>query len=197
MTADVLLAMATFAFVAASTPGPNNIMLLASGVNFGFSRTLPHMFGILFGFAVLMSAVGIGLGVLFKTFPALHTVLKFAGAGYLVWLAWRIATSRSMGSATSKGRPMSMLEAALFQWVNPKGWTMAITAMAVYTQVDKPLASAAIIVAVFSAITLPSVMMWTAFGTGLRGILSDPVRLKWFNIAMGAALVASVVPMLV
>ena len=159
-------------------------------------RTLPHMFGILFGFVVLISAIGLGLGVLFKTFPTLHTALKFVGAAYLVYLAWRIASSRSMGKANSKGRPMSIIEAALFQWVNPKAWTMAITAMAVYTQVEAPLLSASIVVGVFAIATAVSVSVWTAFGTGLRGFLADPVRLKWFNIARGLTLVASVVPML-
>lgn len=196
MSGEVLMALAMFALVASATPGPNNIMVLASGVNFGFVRTIPHMLGVLIGFAVLLSAVGAGLGVLFKSFPVLHTVLKFVGAAYLLYLAWRIAMSRSMSHASTKARPMSFLEAAAFQWVNPKGWVMGITAMSVYSRPESPLLSAAIIVAVFFLITIPSITMWTVFGTGLRGFLSDPVRLKWFNIAMGVALVASLVPML-
>ncbi|MCB1481754.1 MAG: LysE family translocator [Rhodobiaceae bacterium] len=196
MPVDVLLALAAFAVTAAVTPGPNNIMLLASGVNFGFTRTIPHMAGILFGFIVMLSAVGAGLGVLFKTFPLLHTVLKVAGVVYLVYLAWRVAMSRSMGDAKAKARPMSLIEAAAFQWVNPKAWVMGVTAMSVYTRPDAPLMTAAIVVAVFAAVTVPAITLWAVFGTGLRDFLSDPVRLKWFNIAMGLALVASVAPML-
>lgn len=190
-----LLALVAFAAVAGGTPGPNNIMLLASGVNHGFTRTLPHMFGIFFGFLVLISAIGVGLGVLFQAFPVLHVVLKAAGAAYLVYLAWRIASSRSMGEAQAGGQPMTFMQAALFQWVNPKAWTMAVAAMAGFTQVDAPLLSASIVVAVFAAMTMISVSLWTSFGTALRGFLSDPVRLKWFNIAMGIALVASIIPM--
>ena len=196
MPVDVLLALAAFAVTAAVTPVPNNIMLLASGVNFGFTRTIPHMAGILFGFIVMLSAVGAGLGVLFKTFPLLHTVLKVAGVVYLVYLAWRVAMSRSMGDAKAKARPMSLIEAAAFQWVNPKAWVMGVTAMSVYTRPDAPLMTAAIVVAVFAAVTVPAITLWAVFGTGLRDFLSDPVRLKWFNIAMGLALVASVAPML-
>lgn len=196
MPVDTMLLLLGFALVAAITPGPNNIMLLASGVNFGFMRSVPHMLGILFGFAVLLSAVGAGLGVLFQTFPVLHIVLKFVGGAYLLYLAWRIAMSRSMDDPRAKGRPLSLLEAAAFQWVNPKAWFMGITAMAVYTSVEAPILSAALVVGAFALATVPAVTMWTAFGTALRGFLSDPVRLKWFNIAMGVALVASVVPML-
>ncbi|MFN0264245.1 LysE family translocator [Tepidamorphus sp. 3E244] len=192
MPGDVLLALVLFAAAAAGTPGPNNIMLLASGVNFGFMRTVPHMIGIFVGFVVLIAAVGIGLGVLFKAFPILHTALKVLGAVYLLYLAWRIATSRGMSDAGTKGHPMTTLEAALFQWVNPKGWTMAISAMAFYTQPDAPMLSVAIIVAVFSIATVFSVTLWTSVGTTLRGFLSDPVRLKWFNIGMALLLVASI-----
>ena len=195
MPGDILMALIVFAAVATATPGPNNIMVLASGVNFGFARTVPHILGVLIGFAILLSAVGAGLGVLFNSFPVLHTVLKFAGAAYLLYLAWRIAKSRSMSNAKEKARPMSFLEAAAFQWVNPKGWVMGITAMSVYTRPDAPFVSAALVVAVFFLITIPSISMWTAFGTALRGFLSDPVKLKWFNIAMALALVASVAPM--
>ncbi len=197
MTADAFLALLVYALVTSITPGPNNFMLLASGVNFGFVRTVPHMLGIGIGFLVLLLAVGFGLGAVLTAFPALHTVLKVAGGAYLLYLAWKIAMSRSMGAeAGAKARPMNFLEAAAFQWVNPKAWVMAITAMAVYTNPDKPFLSVALISLSFAVVNLPSVSTWAGFGTGLRGFLSDPVRLKWFNMAMGALLAATLWPML-
>ncbi len=198
MSTDAFLALLVYALVTSITPGPNNFMLLASGVNFGFARTIPHMLGIGIGFLVLLLAVGFGLGAVLTAFPALHTGLKIAGGAYLLYLAWKIAMSRSIGANadSTKARPMSFLEAAAFQWVNPKAWVMAITAMAVYTNPDKPFLSVALISLSFAVVNLPSVSTWAGFGTGLRGFLSDPVRLKWFNMAMGALLAATLWPML-
>ncbi len=137
MSFEAFLALLVYAFVTSVTPGPNNFMLLASGVNFGFVRTIPHMLGIGIGFLVLLLAVGFGLGAVLTAFPALHTGLKIAGGVYLLYLAWKIAMSRSLASkGEAKARPMSFIEAAAFQWVNPKAWVMAITAMAVYTNPD-------------------------------------------------------------
>lgn len=197
MSLDHILALTVFAFVSSITPGPNNLMLLASGVNFGFARTIPHMLGIAAGFASLLLAVGLGLGALLVAFPVLHVVLKIAGGAYLLYLAWRIATSRSMVSGREQGaRPMRFAEAAAFQWVNPKAWVMAVSAMAIYTTAERPLASVVLITLVFTVVNLPSVSAWAGFGVALRGFLADPVRLKWFNIAMGVALAASLWPML-
>jgi len=139
LSADTFLALLVYAFVTSVTPGPNNFMLLASGVNFGFTRTLPHMCGIGFGFFTLLLGVGFGLGALLTAFPQLHLALKIAGGVYLLYLAWKIASSRSMGKAgDAKARPMTFVEASLFQWVNPKAWVMAITAMAVYADPVSP-----------------------------------------------------------
>ena len=196
MTADAFVALLVYALVTSITPGPNNFMLLASGVNFGFVRTVPHMLGIGIGFLVLLLAVGFGLGAVLTAFPALHTVLKIAGGAYLLYLAWKIAMSRSMGAeAGAKARPMNFLEAAAFQWVNPKAWVMAITAMAVYTNPDQPFLSVVVISLAFAVVNLPSVS-WAGFGMALRGFLSEPMRLKWFNIAMGVLLAATLWPML-
>lgn len=197
MSPDILLAFLLFAVVSSVTPGPNTLMLLSSGVNFGFRRTVPHMLGITFGFAILLLAVGFGLGALLKAFPALHLVLKIAGAAYLLYLAWRIATSRSIGGkAGGRAQPMTFLGAAAFQWVNPKAWVLAVTGMAVYADPHAPFVSVALIVMLFSLVNLPSVSVWAGFGLALRGFLSDPVRLKWFNIVMGLALAATLWPML-
>ncbi|MET3593658.1 MULTISPECIES: LysE family translocator [Mesorhizobium] len=197
MSLDAFLALLVYALVTSITPGPNNLMLLASGVNFGIVRTVPHMLGISIGFLVLLLAVGFGLGAVLTAVPTLHTALKIAGAAYLLYLAWKIAMSRSMSDRKgAEARPMRFIDAAAFQWVNPKAWVMAITAMAVYTNPDHPFVSVALISIAFTIVNLPSVSVWAGFGTALRGFLSDPVRLKWFNIAMGVLLAATLWPML-
>ena len=197
MPLDIFLALIVFAFVTSITPGPNNLMLLASGVNFGFRRTIPHMLGIGGGFLSLLLGVGFGLGALLAAWPALHTALKLAGGAYLIYLAWRIAMSRALSDGrAAEARPMTFLEAAAFQWVNPKAWVMAVTAMAVYTDPASQSPSVLIVAVAFALVNLPSVSTWAGFGTALRGFLSEPRRLKWFNIAMGVSLVASLWPML-
>lgn len=196
MSLDLFAALVGFAFVSSVTPGPNNMMLLASGVNFGFRRTVPHMLGIGFGFASLLLGVGFGLGALLAAFPALHLALKVAGGAYLLYLAWRIATSRTLAEAGSASQPMSFAAAAAFQWVNPKAWVMAVTAMAIYTSPEAPVLSVLLVAAAFALVNLPSVSVWAGFGTALRGWLSDPARLRWFNLAMGLLLAATLWPML-
>ncbi|RUV96918.1 LysE family translocator [Mesorhizobium sp. M1A.F.Ca.IN.022.07.1.1] len=197
MSVNAFLALLVYAFVTSITPGPNNLMLLASGVNFRIVKTVPHMLGISIGFLVLLLAVGFGLGAVLTAFPVLHMALKIAGAAYLLYLAWKIGMSRSMGGKDgAKARPMRFIDAAAFQWVNPKAWVMAITAMAVYTNPDHPFVSVALISIAFTIVNLPSVSVWAGFGTALRGFLSDPMRLKWFNIGMGLLLAATLWPML-
>jgi threonine/homoserine/homoserine lactone efflux protein len=197
MSLDAFLALLVFAFVTSVTPGPNNLMLLVSGVNFGFVRTIPHMLGISSGFLSLLVAVGFGLGAVLTAFPSLHFALKIAGGAYLLYLAWRIAMSRSMGKGDDAGgRPMTFLEAAAFQWINPKAWVMAVSGMAIYTNAEAPFLSVLLISVAFAAVNLPSVSSWAGFGMVLRGFLADPVRLKWFNIAMGMLLAATLWPML-
>ncbi|MCV0398000.1 MAG: LysE family translocator [Rhizobiaceae bacterium] len=197
MSPDIFLALLVFAFASSITPGPNNLMLLASGVNFGFTRTIPHMLGISAGFASLLLGIGLGLGALLAAWPALHMALRIAGSAYLLYLAWRIAMSRSLSaSGGATARPMRLVEAAAFQWVNPKAWVMAVTAMAVYTNPQLPFLSVALVTATFTLVNLPSVSVWAGFGTALGGFLADPARLRWFNIGMGVALAASLWPML-
>ena len=198
MPVDSFLALLTFAFVSSISPGPNNVMLLASGVNFGFWRTVPHMFGIAAGFGSLLLCTGFGLGALLDSFPELNIVLKILGGSYLLYLSWRIAMSRSM--ATSDGEtaaaPMTFSAAAAFQWVNPKAWMMAVTAMTVYSNPSAPYLSVFLIAAAFVVVNFPSVSTWVGFGTLLRSFLEDPVRLKWFNITMGTLLALTIFPML-
>ena len=172
------------------------MMLFASGVNFGFVRTIPHMLGIGVGFLILLIAVGLGLGALLHSVPLLYTILKFAGGAYLVWIAWKIASSRSLSEGSAGAEPMSFVQAAAFQWVNPKAWVMAVSAMATYTSEQSYLVSVMIVGLIFAVVNVPSVSTWAGFGSALRQWLSDPVRLKWFNITMAVLLVVSLWPML-
>ena len=196
MQTDTLLALFLFALTTSITPGPNNMMLFASGVNFGFVRTIPHMFGIGVGFLSLLIAVGFGLGALLNSVPLLYTLLKFSGGAYLVWIAWKIGSSRTLAEGTAGAAPMTFFQAAAFQWVNPKAWVMAVSAMATYTSEQSYLFSVMIVGIVFAIVNVPSVSTWAGFGSALRQWLSDPFRLKWFNITMALLLVASLWPML-
>jgi threonine/homoserine/homoserine lactone efflux protein len=197
MPAETLVALALFAVAALITPGPNNIMLTASGVTFGFGRTLPHMIGVALGFVVLLLAIGLGVGSLLTAVPQARLVLKVGGALYLVYFAWRIARAGQAGTAGSgPARPMTFLEAAAFQWVNVSAWVMAIAAMGVYVRPGRPVADALTVAAVFLMVAVPSVAFWAAFGHGLRGMLRDPRRLRLFNAAMALLLLATIVPLL-
>jgi threonine/homoserine/homoserine lactone efflux protein len=196
MTLEIYLSLLLFAFTMSVTPGPNNMMLLASGVNFGFRRTIPHMLGIGFGFLTLLVGVGLGLGALMAAYPPVLVALKVVGGLYLLWIAWKIGTSRSLSDGKTGARPMSFLAATAFQWVNPKAWVMAVSALAAYTDPAHYPATMLVVVLTFAGVNLPSVSTWAGFGSVLREWLSHPVRLKWFNIAMAALLVASLWPML-
>jgi threonine/homoserine/homoserine lactone efflux protein len=196
MTIETFLALVLFAFTTSITPGPNNMMLFSSGVNFGFRRTVPHMLGIGAGFLSLLIGVGFGLGALLHSVPALYTALKFAGGLYLVWIAWKIGMSRSLSEGKAGAKPMTFLGAAAFQWVNPKAWVMAVTAMATYTDENQYFTTVLLVGVAFAAVNLPSVSTWAGFGSALREWLSVPVRFKWFNITMAVLLVLSLWPML-
>nr|WP_298145234.1 LysE family translocator [uncultured Pseudomonas sp.] len=194
MTTELLIAFVAFAFVTSVTPGPNNMMLLASGVNFGLRRSLPHMLGISLGFMVLVMAVGLGLGQLFEQLPMLYSVLRYLGAAYLLYLAWKIANSGAPNQANERGKPFSFLQAAAFQWVNPKAWVMAIGAITTYTPQENFLVNVLLIAALFALVNCPSVGLWTVAGSLLRNWLGNPRVLRNFNIGMALLLVASLYP---
>ena len=195
MNAETLLALTLYAFATSGTPGPNNMMLLASGVNFGFRRTVPHMLGIDIGFAVMIALVGLGLVGLFTAWPPARLILQVVSVAYMLWLAWKIATAAPPAEGGTGGRPLTFLQAAGFQWVNPKAWAMALTATAVYAP-DQQVALVLLVALVFGAVTLPCVAAWAGLGTALRRWLADPVRLRWFNYGMAGLLVASLRPAL-
>ncbi|WP_105383409.1 LysE family translocator [Neorhizobium alkalisoli] len=197
MTYETMLAIGLFSLVGSVTPGPSNFMLLASGTNFGFWRTVPQILGITIGFSSVLLAVGFGLGTMIITYPPLGLALKIAGGTYLLYLAWRIGMSRTVANGdTDAARPLTFLESAAFQWVNPKAWIASLTAMAAYANVDNPFLSVMLITLVIAIVNLPAVSIWAGFGVMLRRFLSDPAKLKWFNIAMGLLLVATLWPLM-
>jgi threonine/homoserine/homoserine lactone efflux protein len=195
MPPDIFLALVVFACVMAFTPGPNNILLAASGVNFGFTRTIPHMIGVTIGFAVLLAACGAGLGLVFAAAPALHTVLKVAGAAYMLWLAWNVANAHLADDDKARVRPFTFLQAAAFQWVNPKAVVAAVSAIAIYVRPGYERIDFPVMLAVLTVATILSVSTWTGFGVALRSFLRSPSHARIFNIAMALLLVASIVPM--
>jgi len=193
MTYELFLALLGFAFVTSVTPGPNNMMLLASGVNFGLRRTVPHMIGISVGHSVMVFLVGLGVAGVFLAHPVALTALKVAAVGYMLWLAWKIARSSAPGEGRAAGRPMTFLQAAAFQWVNPKAWAMALGAVAAYVPAPS-VGSYAAVAGVFALVNLPSVAVWAAAGQGLRRWLEGPGRLRLFNWGMAGLLVLSLIP---
>ncbi len=195
---QTVLALILYTVVTSITPGPNNMMVLASGVNYGLRRTLPHILGISFGFAVMIVVVGIGLGTVFELYPLLNTLLRWVGAAYLVYLAYKIAGSDAPNKPDSaRVMPLGFLGAAAFQWVNPKAWVMALGAVAAYLPTHPSLASVAAIALLMAVINAPCVGIWAAFGVGIRQFLTKPAQLRVFNLTMAALLVVSLYPIMV
>jgi len=195
MTPELFLALIAFAFVTSVTPGPNNMMLLASGANFGFSRSVPHMLGISLGHVAMTLIVGLGLVGVMLAVPAATLALKFLSVLYMLYLAWKLAHAAAPGEAGTKAQPMTFLQAAAFQWVNPKAWAMSLGAVAAYAP-DQSVGAVALVAAVFAATNLPSVSLWTLAGGALRRWLTSPARLTAFNWTMAMLLVASLIPVL-
>lgn len=198
MTLELITALAAFAFVALITPGPNNLMLMASGLTYGWARTLPHMLGIGVGFPAMIILVGLGLMQIFEAVPYSYFALKIVGAGYLLYLAWKIATAEPRGvvSGRQSTKPFTFLQAAMFQWVNPKAWAMALTAVSLYTPPDRPLVSVVVVGLMFAAIGTVTISSWTFLGQQLRHFLNDPAKQRAFNVVCALALTLSLVPML-
>ena len=197
MNIEILTALATFAFVSSITPGPNNLMLMSSGANFGFKLTIPHMLGVSLGFVFMVCLVGAGLIQIFDIYPITYQILKVFSVIYLVYLAYKIATSKPIEDhKPNNSKPFSFLQAAMFQWVNPKAWTMALTAISVYSP-SKNMESILLVGIVFGAINLPSVGVWTVLGQQLKRFLTSDIKLRIFNITMALLLIASLYPMVI
>lgn len=195
MMMETLPALVLFALVTSVTPGPNNLMLMASGANFGFRRTVPHMLGVSLGFAMMTFLVGAGLTGLFQTHPVATTALEVVSVAYMLWLAWKIAHAAAPKDRQARGTPMTFLQAAAFQWVNPKAWAMALSAVTLYSP-NRSLWTVALVAAIFGAVNLPSVSLWTLTGQQLRRVLTNPRRLTIFNWTMAGLLVLSLAPVL-
>jgi threonine/homoserine/homoserine lactone efflux protein len=187
----VIAALIPFALVTTVTPGPNNIMLSVSGVNFGIRRTVPQMLGIQLGVALIDVAVGLGLGLVFSRFPLVRQGLQIGCGLYTIWLGWKIVSAGSLGGGDLP-HPMTLPASFAFQWVNPKLWAMAITTMALYVRPGHAMADTLLVTFVLLLINVPAMLIWTGFGAVLRDLLQVPSRIRIFNIVMGVTLVASV-----
>jgi threonine/homoserine/homoserine lactone efflux protein len=197
MSDQLTIAFILFAVATCFTPGPNNTMLLTSGLNFGFRRTLPHVLGVTFGFGFLVAMMGLGLGAIFATYAALYTVLKYVGAAYLLYLSWAIATSGGIDDRGEKrGRPISFIGGAVFQWVNVKGLIMSVGAVTTYSAIAPYPYNIIALSLIFTLVGFFSSASWTLFGTSLRGLLSTPRAVRIFNVTMALLLVASLYPVL-
>jgi threonine/homoserine/homoserine lactone efflux protein len=191
---SLLIAFILFAAVMFFTPGPNNIMVMSSGLTYGFRRTVPHILGVVIGFAFMVGAVGLGFGTIFIAFPVLQTVLKYAGAAYLIYLAIMIAMSGPPKPGESGRGPMTFWGAAMFQWVNVKGWVAIIGTITAYAAIASFPLNIVIQVLTFLAMGTASITIWTLFGSALRPFLTSPRAVRGFNIAMALLLLASLYP---
>ena len=195
MSVDFLIALSVFCFVTSITPGPNNLMLLSSGINFGIRRSLGHLFGVVLGFCAMVILVGVGISKLFVLYPESYIILKYISIAYLIFLAYKIANSSSISEDNTNQKPISFIQAVLFQWVNPKAWSMALSVNAVYAP-DQSLPAVLFVSAVFLVCGFPALTIWLVSGQGLKHILSQPKKLKVFNVLMAGLLICSFIPML-
>ncbi len=192
-----MISVFLFALSAAITPGPNNVMLMSSGVNFGIRRSVPLLMGVCIGFPAMFMAIGLGLGAVFQRYPQVHTVISVVGIIYLLYLAWRIARS-GRPEQVDDIKPLTFLQAAAFQWVNPKAWVMATGAIAAFTTTVGSMSQQVInMTLIFITAAVPSALTWLLFGVGLQKLLADPLWLRRFNYLMAGLLVLSMVPVVI
>jgi len=195
----MLISISSFALAGVLTPGPNNIMLLSSGLTFGYKNTIPHMLGVMLGFSIMVILVGLGIGAIFETFPIIFTILKVIGITYLFWMAWHIANSKSelKTKNNQNAKPFTFIQAASFQWVNPKAWFMAITATVSFvTNPEYGFIQVIIIACIFMLAGFLSTNTWTLGGVYLKKLIKNPLHVRIFNITMAVLIVASVLPVI-
>ncbi len=194
-----IAAFALFAVATSVTPGPNNIMIATSAANNGVRATVPHMLGISLGFGAMVVIVGLGLAGPLAAHPGLHTALRWIGGAWILWIAWSIARAGSVAlpDGPSRTAPMGFAAAALFQWVNPKAWIMAVATTTTYTSPERGLAEQILVLgAMFTVLAIPCTLLWSLFGAGAGRVLRSPMQLRTFNAVMAALLVLSVLPSL-
>ena len=188
-------AIIAFAITTCVTPGPNNAMIMASGLNYGIKRSLPHYCGIVLGFPVMVLAVGLGIAQLFELYPIMHIVLKVVGAAYLSYLAYKIASAPVTGPNETEGRPFSFIQAAAFQWVNPKAWVLAVGATVTYTTLGEGYVLQVITIGlIFLLFGAPCIMLWLWGGASLKTLMRNPSYVRVFNISMAVLLMGSLIP---
>ena len=197
MTYSLISGLMLFCLVSSITPGPNNLMLMAAGANFGIRRTLPHAAGVVMGFTFMIIVIGLGAAQFFQSFPLAHTYLTGASVAYLLYLAYKIGTAApKIGDPSTVGIPITFFQATAFQWVNPKAWTMALAAITVYTPQPATNYYVVVVSLIFGAINLPSISVWLILGAQMRRFLTTASRLRTFNWAMASLLVLSLYPIL-
>jgi threonine/homoserine/homoserine lactone efflux protein len=195
-TVTMILSITSFALASTMTPGPNNIMLLSSGLTFGYKRTIPHALGINFGFPVMVICVGLGVGKMFELFPFIYTALKVVGIGYLLWMAWHIANTKGTPNTDNKkDKPFTFLQAALFQWINPKAWVMATTSTAAFIT-DHQIASIQVMIisCIYFFCAILSTNSWALGGVMLKRFIQNERFVRIFNITMAVLIVGSILP---
>jgi threonine/homoserine/homoserine lactone efflux protein len=197
---EKLLPFVVFAFVGSFTPGPNNMISTASGAAFGFARTMPQMLGVSVGFPAMMVALGLGLGEIFRLVPWVHEALRYVGAAFLLYLAWRIARTAEVEKVDAQ-RPLTFIEAALFQWLNPKAWTLALGALAAFTTPGLALSASlfevGILAALFGVIAFIALVVWCLFGVMIATLLQDARKRRIFQLSLAALLAISVVSLFI
>ncbi|EDM67960.1 transporter, LysE family [Moritella sp. PE36] len=196
MSVEILTAFMAFAFVTSVTPGPNNLMLMNSGASFGIRKTVPHVLGIVVGFIFMLLLVGLGIMQIFQRFPVSYDILKVSSIAYLLYLAFKIATSNTtLEHNATKTKPFSFIQAAMFQWINPKAWTMALTALSIYAT-SSDLNTVLFVTLIFAVINLPAISLWVLLGQKMQRFLTSRKRLKAFNVTMAMLLVMSLYPVI-
>ena len=194
---ELYLAVFIFGLSAGITPGPNNIMLMTSGMNFGIKKSIPHVLGVTFGFPIMVILIGLGFSIVFEQYPILHEVIKVLGVVYLLYLSWLIASASPDTLEGEKSKPFTFLQAALFQWVNPKAWVVATSSISAYTVLNDNIYWQILMIAgVFFFAALFTASTWLVFGKGIKQILQSAKQQRAFNIAMALLLVASVLPVI-
>ena len=192
---ELYLAIIVFVISTTITPGPNNIMIMTSGLNYGIRKSIPHLLGVCFGFPIMVIMIGLGFSVVFDIYPWLHEAIKVVGVVYLLYLSWLIATSSPTSLDIEKSKPLSFIQAALFQWVNPKAWVMASSAISAYTSIETDILLQVIFIAfAFFFVAFPCLGVWLFFGVGLKKYLDSAKRQKIFNLSMAFLLVVSILP---
>tara|TARA_B100000929_G_scaffold287191_1_gene273470 strand:- start:380 stop:967 length:588 start_codon:yes stop_codon:yes gene_type:complete len=194
---DNLIPALIFFFVMAITPGPNNFMIMFSGINYGFRKSLPHLFGIILGFPILIVGIGLGLDVVFNQLSWLQELIKYVGVAVLIYLSYRIATTSNESKAHSKSKPLTFLQVVLFQWVNPKAIVMTITGISVYINSGDVKSQVLTLAASNILVTVPSASVWLFLGLWLQKLLTNDAHIKLFNKVMALLLIGSIVPIFI